>query len=216
MDIGGKLQRARKQANITQEKAAEALGVSRQTLSNWENEKTYPDIVSVVKMSDLYDISLDRLLKEEKPVSDYLDYLEESTNVVKSRNKLSKLVLIMTYLVIWAVSLIVFWLFMDPAGALGYSLMFLWLLLPVTTFVLSLLIGRNNFWGKWKWLSAAAFGLMYMLADYATFKAANMVSNGIFRMPDFIMLFAGVIISVLGLGIGAVFYYSKSRTEVKK
>ena len=216
MDIGVKIKNARIKANLTQEQAAETLGVSRQTISNWENEKTYPDIVSVVKMSDLYDISLDRLLKEEKPVSDYLDYLEESTNVVKSRNKLSKLVLIMTYLVIWAVSLIVFWLFMDPAGALGYSLMFLWLLLPVTTFVLSLLVGRNNFWGKWKWLSAAAFGLMYMLADYATFKAANMVSNGIFRMPDFIMLFAGVIISVLGLGIGAVFYYSKSRTEVKK
>lgn len=216
MDIGVKIKNARIKANLTQEQAAETLGVSRQTISNWENEKTYPDIVSVVKMSDLYDISLDRLLKEEKPVSDYLDYLEESTNVVKSRNKLSKLVLIMTYLVIWAVSLIVFWLFMDPAGALGYSLMFLWLLLPVTTFVLSLLIGRNNFWGKWKWLSAAAFGLMYMLADYATFKAANMVSNGIFRMPDFIMLFAGVIISVLGLGIGAVFYYSKSRAEVKK
>lgn len=216
MDIGVKIKNARIKANLTQEQAAETLGVSRQTISNWENEKTYPDIVSVVKMSDLYDISLDRLLKEEKPVSDYLDYLEESTNVVKSRNKLSKLVLIMTYLVIWAVSLIVFWLFMDPAGALGYSLMFLWLLLPVTTFVLSLLIGRNNFWGKWKWLSAAAFGLMYMLADYATFKAANMVSNGIFRMPDFIMLFAGAIISVLGLGVGAVFYYSKSRTEVKK
>lgn len=216
MDIGVKIKNARIKANLTQEQAAEALGVSRQTISNWENEKTYPDIVSVVKMSDLYDISLDRLLKEEKPVSDYLDYLEESTNVVKSRNKLSKLVLIMTYLVIWAVSLIVFWLFMDPAGALGYSLMFLWLLLPVTTFVLSLLIGRNNFWGKWKWLSAAAFGLMYMLADYATFKTANMVSNGIFRMPDFIMLFAGVIISVLGLGIGAVFYYSKSKAEVKK
>lgn len=216
MDIGVKIKNARIKANLTQEQAAETLGVSRQTISNWENEKTYPDIVSVVKMSDLYDISLDRLLKEEKPVSDYLDYLEESTNVVKSRNKLSKLVLIMTYLVIWAVSLIVFWLFMDPAGALGYSLMFLWLLLPVTTFVLSLLIGRNNFWGKWKWLSAAAFGLMYMLADYATFKAVNMVSNGIFRMPDFIMLFAGAIISILGLGIGAVFYYSKSRTEVKK
>ena len=216
MDIGVKIKNARIKTNLTQEQAAEAIGVSRQTISNWENEKTYPDIVSVVKMSDLYDISLDRLLKEEKPVSDYLDYLEESTNVVKSRNKLSKLVLIMTYLVIWAVSLIVFWLFMDPAGALGYSLMFLWLLLPVTTFVLSLLIGRNNFWGKWKWLSAAAFGLMYMLADYATFKAANMVSNGIFRMPDFIMLFAGVIISVLGLGIGAVFYYSKSRAEVKE
>lgn len=216
MDIGVKIKNARIKANLTQEQAAEAIGVSRQTISNWENEKTYPDIVSVVKMSDLYDISLDRLLKEEKPVSDYLDYLEESTNVVKSRNKLSKLVLIMTYLVIWALSLIVFWFFMDPAGALGYSIMFLWLLLPVTTFIVSLLIGRNNFWGKGKWLSAAAFGLMYMLADYATFKTANMVSNGIFRMPDFIMLFAGVIISVLGLGIGAVFYYSKNRSEAKK
>lgn len=215
MDIGVKIKNARIKANLTQEQAAEAIGVSRQTISNWENEKTYPDIVSVVKMSDLYDISLDRLLKEEKPVSDYLDYLEESTNVVKSRNKLSKLVLIMTYLVIWALSLIVFWFFMDPAGALGYSIMFLWLLLPVTTFIVSLLIGRNNFWGKGKWLSAAAFGLMYMLADYATFKTANMVSNGIFRMPDFIMLFAGVIISVLGLGIGAVFYYSKNRSEAK-
>lgn len=216
MDIGVKIKNARIKANLTQEQAAEAIGVSRQTISNWENEKTYPDIVSVVKMSDLYDISLDRLLKEEKPVSDYLDYLEESTNVVKSRNKLSKLVLIMTYLVIWALSLIVFWFFMDPTGALGYSIMFLWLLLPVTTFIVSLLIGRNNFWGKGKWLSAAAFGLMYMLADYATFKTANMVSNGIFRMPDFIMLFAGVIISVLGLGIGAVFYYSKNRSEAKK
>lgn len=216
MDIGVKIKNARIKANLTQEQAAEAIGVSRQTISNWENEKTYPDIVSVVKMSDLYDISLDRLLKEEKPVSDYLDYLEESTNVVKSRNKLSKLVLIMTYLVIWALSLIVFWFFMDPAGALGYSIMFLWILFPVTTFIVSLLIGRNNFWGKGKWLSAAAFGLMYMLADYATFKTANMVSNGIFRMPDFIMLFAGVIISVLGLGIGAVFYYSKNRSEAKK
>ena len=37
-----------------------------QIMSNWENGKTYPDIISVIKMSDLYDISLDHLLKEEK------------------------------------------------------------------------------------------------------------------------------------------------------
>ena len=35
-------------------------------MSNWENGKTYPDIISVIKMSDLYDISLDHLLKEKK------------------------------------------------------------------------------------------------------------------------------------------------------
>ena len=73
MDIGVKIKNARIKANLTQEQAAETLGVSRQTISNWENEKTYPDIVSVVKMSDLYDISLDRLLKEEKPMSEYLN-----------------------------------------------------------------------------------------------------------------------------------------------
>ena len=54
MDIGKRIQEARLNAKLTQENAAEALGVSRQTISNWENEKTYPDIVSVVKMSDLY------------------------------------------------------------------------------------------------------------------------------------------------------------------
>ena len=48
MEIGSKLQGARANANLTQEQVAEALGVSRQTISNWENEKTYPDIVSVI------------------------------------------------------------------------------------------------------------------------------------------------------------------------
>ena len=48
MEIGSKLQGARANANLTQEQVAKALGVSRQTISNWENEKTYPDIVSVI------------------------------------------------------------------------------------------------------------------------------------------------------------------------
>ena len=41
---------------ITQEQAAEALEVSRQTISNWENSKSYPDIISVIKLSDIYSI----------------------------------------------------------------------------------------------------------------------------------------------------------------
>lgn len=65
MDIGTKIKNARLAAGLTQEQAAGALGVSRQTVSNWENGKTYPDIISVVKMSDLYHVTLDHLLKEE-------------------------------------------------------------------------------------------------------------------------------------------------------
>lgn len=213
MNIGFKIKNARVKANLTQEQVAEALGVSRQTVSNWENEKTYPDIVSVIKMSDLYDISLDHLLKEEQPMSNYLNYLEESTNVVKSKNKLSKLLLIITYLTIWAVAIIAFWFFTSGSDAMGYSLMYLWVLLPVTTFVISLLIGKNNYWGKWKWMSAIVFGIMYMLAEYATFSAANMVSVSFdkINMPEFEMIWSGAIISVIGLAVGVIMNRLKSK-----
>ncbi len=72
----------------------------------------------------------------------------------------------------------------------------------MTTFVLSLLIGRNDYWGKLKWLSAILFGVMYMLAEYATFSAANMTEFGATHLPDFGLIFDGGILAVLGLGFG--------------
>ena len=50
MEIGRKLKEARLGAKLTQEQVAERLFVSRQTISNWENEKSYPDVVSVIKI----------------------------------------------------------------------------------------------------------------------------------------------------------------------
>lgn len=85
MEIGKKLRQARQGARLTQEQAAERLFVSRQTISNWENEKTYPDIVSIVRLSDLYSISLDELLKGDDKM---LEHLEESTDIVKSNRRL--------------------------------------------------------------------------------------------------------------------------------
>lgn len=174
MNIGTKIKNARTSANLTQEQVAEALDVSRQTVSNWENEKTYPDIVSVIKMSDLYNISLDHLLKEEKPMSDYLNYLEESTNTVRSKNKLSMIILLATYLGIWAVSLITFWFFISGTDSMGYS-------------------------------------IMYMLAEYATFSAANMISFDKINMPQFSLILIGAIISQTGLVVGTFINYVKSK-----
>ena len=91
MEIGKKLKEARLEAKLTQEQVAERLFVSRQTISNWENEKSYPDVVSVVKLSDLYSISLDELLKGDAKM---LEHLEESTDVVKSNQKLMLAVLL--------------------------------------------------------------------------------------------------------------------------
>ena len=211
VDIGNKIKNARMQSGLTQEAAAEILGVSRQTISNWENEKTYPDIVSVVKMSDLYNISLDRLLKENSTESGYLDYLDESTDIVASKNKLTKIILTVSYLGIWAFSLIVFWLFISGSDAIGYSLMFLWILLPITTFVISLLIGKNNYRGKW--FFSVIFGIMYMLAEYATFQAANMAAFDKFNMPTLEMIPVGAAISLFGLGVGSLIDYFHKKVK---
>ena len=57
-DIGSKIKAAQIEKKLIQEQVAEALGVSRQTILNWENGKSYPDIISVIKMSECYDVSL--------------------------------------------------------------------------------------------------------------------------------------------------------------
>lgn len=66
MDIGNKIQNARKNTGLTQSELAQKLGVSRQSVSNWENNRAYPDIVSIINISDICEISLDSLLKDDK------------------------------------------------------------------------------------------------------------------------------------------------------
>ena len=95
MEIGKKLKDARMRSGFTQESVAEKVNVSRQTISNWENEKSYPDIISVIELSNLYSISLDELLKGDEKM---MEHLEESTNVVKSTRKLIGAILLNMFL----------------------------------------------------------------------------------------------------------------------
>ena len=66
MNIADKIRSARIKKEYTQEQAAEKLLVSRQTISNWENGKSLPDVISIIRMSELYEVSLDELLKGDK------------------------------------------------------------------------------------------------------------------------------------------------------
>ncbi len=84
-DIGHKLKEARRKKHWTQEKIAGLLHISRQTVSNWENNKSYPDIISLIKLSDIYQVSLDNLLKED---SSMIKHLSQSTDTVASNQKL--------------------------------------------------------------------------------------------------------------------------------
>ena len=187
---------------MTQEQVAGLLEVSRQTISNWENAKSYPDIVSVIKMSECYDVSLVYLLKGEQKMNTYYDYLEESTNVVKSNTKRNKTVTILSYLMIWTVSMLVFWVFKGGIDAMGYSLMFLWIIIPVTTFTVSVIIGKNNFWGIKKWAFTFPFGVMYMLAEYGTFSMANNIAFNKINELEWDLAVAGAIISAIGMLTG--------------
>lgn len=65
MTLGEKLAKARKEKNITQEQLADALGVSRQAISKWESDVAYPETDKLIRMSELFDCSLDYLLKEK-------------------------------------------------------------------------------------------------------------------------------------------------------
>ena len=65
MKFGEKLKQARQRSELTQEEVVKKLGVTRQSLSNWENDRTYPDLASVVRLSNLYQIPLDDLLRDD-------------------------------------------------------------------------------------------------------------------------------------------------------
>lgn len=63
MEISRQIKKLRHEANLSQEELADKIYVTRQTISNWENEKNYPDINSLVLLSTLFGVSLDILVK---------------------------------------------------------------------------------------------------------------------------------------------------------
>ena len=63
MEIGKRIKELRNGKGWSQEVFAEKTYVSRQTVSSWENDKSYPDIKSLLLMSELFDMSLDELIK---------------------------------------------------------------------------------------------------------------------------------------------------------
>lgn len=63
MDIGKQIKKYRTEMKFSQEELSEKIFVSRQTISNWENNKNYPDVKSLLLLSSLFNVSLDILIK---------------------------------------------------------------------------------------------------------------------------------------------------------
>lgn len=62
MDFGKQIRQIRKDAKLTQEQMAAKLNVSRQVVSNWENNKNLPDLEMIITISRVFGLSLDQLM----------------------------------------------------------------------------------------------------------------------------------------------------------
>ena len=203
MEVGSKLKNARNEKGITQEQAAEFLGVSRQTISNWENNKSYPDIISVIKMSDIYSVSLDHLLKEEKSMNQtYQEFLEESTNTVKAKKNLGKIILFSTYFIIWVVAMILFWQ-VRPITS-GFDVAFRWILFPLLLLVSTITVARNNYWGKGNWFCVIGAAITFLTVPYTEYVEEMGMATYTFCFPNLNYMLVGIAIAVCGIGLGSL------------
>ncbi len=68
MEIAKKICMLRNQMNLSQADLADRLQVSRQTVSKWETDVSHPDITKLIALSDLFNVSIDYLVREDETV----------------------------------------------------------------------------------------------------------------------------------------------------
>ena len=68
MEVGNTIRNLRAARGMSQEELAEKVYVSRQTISNWENDKSYPDVQSLAIVAELFDTTIDSLVKGDLPM----------------------------------------------------------------------------------------------------------------------------------------------------
>lgn len=118
MEVGAQIKKYRSNMGISQEELAEKVYVSRQTVSNWETGKNYPDIHSVLLLSSVFNVSLDQLIKGD-------------VEIMKKEIKETEIKKLNTYGGIYAVSLILavislvpFIVLMDWYGLIPWSVVY--------------------------------------------------------------------------------------------
>lgn len=81
MELGKRIRQYRMDATLSQEELAERIFVTRQTVSNWENDKSYPDIKSLVLLSEVFHVSLDQFIKGDlEKMKEYLGTMKQDVD----------------------------------------------------------------------------------------------------------------------------------------
>ena len=106
MELGKQIKMHRQEAELSQEELADRVYVSRQTISNWENDKSYPDVNSLVLLSEIFQISLDKLIKGDIDIMKDVIQKEE----IAKMNRCGKIYTIMLIATAVSAVLLFMWL----------------------------------------------------------------------------------------------------------
>lgn len=112
MNLGENLFQARKKKGLSQEAVAEKLGVSRQTISKWENDETLPDIRQAKKLAVLYSLTLDELIEFDADVQEIQEVINKTTEETVNKVDWTK---------VWAEKYPILARYQDEVDVAGYE-----------------------------------------------------------------------------------------------
>ena len=139
----------------------------------------------------------------------YREYLEESTNTVKSSKRRMITEAAIGIAGAWIMAMAAFWLTVGGLE-LGFLLPTMNVLLAVIFFAAALCMGYQNLFGKWKWLAVPVFGLMYALIGYVSAAGTEDMLIKTVVWPDLTKLPVALILAAAGLWLGG---YIKNRRK---
>lgn len=126
MEIGKQIKKYRNEIGISQDELAEKIFVSRQTISSWENSKSYPDLRSLLLLGSLFDVSLDNLIKGD------LEKMKEKVkeeDIKRFKSEGSIFTILMVVLILTPVPLAMLWNFVG-LGIYGVIFYYNYVLCP--------------------------------------------------------------------------------------
>ena len=132
MELGSQIKKFRGELKLSQDALAEKIYVSRQTISNWETEKNYPDVNSLIRMSEVFGVSVDVLLKGD---------VEEMKKIIKEDDiqEFTKLS--------WLYTILLFLMLITPiplAKFLGFWGMGIWAVLAAVATIYAVKIEKKK------------------------------------------------------------------------
>lgn len=125
----------------------------------------------------------------------------------------AQITIIATELGIFAIAVLAFWAFAGRSDAIGYGILYIWVLMPLVSFVTSLVVGLLNVWGRYRASWPALCAILITLLPCVTFDAAHALYFGSLVAPNLTMLIGGCIVSYIGFAVGIVIRSIKKKTS---